>query len=69
MTWTKSERSITFCVAMIDPEDDGNEYQRITNNTTQENVRVKMPGAVCTEVYKALRMRHLNMPTVFDVME
>ncbi|KNC34771.1 hypothetical protein FF38_01968 [Lucilia cuprina] len=52
-----------------DPESDDNEYQSITTNDTQETVRVKMPGAVCTEVYKALRMRHLNMPTSFDVME
>lgn len=51
-------------------ENDDNEYENITMNTENyENVHVKMPGDVCTEVYKALRMRHLNMPTVFNVME
>ncbi|KAM7364026.1 putative ATP-dependent RNA helicase spindle-E isoform 2-T2 [Cochliomyia hominivorax] len=53
-----------------DPEIDDNEFQSIpTGNDINDNVRIKMPGAVCTEVYKALRMRHLNIPTIFNVMD
>lgn len=51
-----------------DPEDnDDNQYSG--GSGEEENVQLKVPGAVCPEVYKALRMRHLNMPTIFDVME
>lgn len=44
-----------------DPEED--------NNETEDNRKVKMPGSVCTEVYKALRLRHVNMSLVFNAME
>lgn len=46
-----------------------NEYVSDNFNGPVDNVRVKVPGAVCSEVYKALRMRYLNIPTTFNVME
>lgn len=34
-----------------------------------DNIRIKVPGAICTEVHKALRIRYLNISTSFNVME
>lgn len=64
---SNSERVLVIFKSNSDSED--NKNQRSITNNLHDNVCVKMPGAVCTEVYKALRMRHLNMPTVFNVME
>lgn len=44
-------------------------FKKNPESESQENQRVKMPGAVYTEVYKALRMRHLNNFATFEVME